>query len=439
MGFFSTIKKWFSNLTKPKAQPIVPTKLTPSLGGLPAGAVPGAVQGVSPAVSTPETRALGDVTPAPKGGGSSSGTLSSGGMVASPSQPIISQYAQNQAAQRQAQAAAQAQMAQANAGIQAGMAQGAFSPGMTAQQFNQQYGLDAQANNELAKVNTQRAAQGKLPLSQEQYQDIGKNMAWNAFTGIGLAAALKMYSATNAALVVGTKGLIAGATGTAGTIAVNGATKTTTTSMFAKMGMSLPAAGLAVSVLGSYPFAGFILEEALQTLGFGTSSAIKLGNLELAEQAIALNEEFLNPDIFDQIKQKVPFLNVLHSLDNFYNAAKMKMAIDRMIIDDMRLQQQTGETEEEKLSRHRQEKLDMEKASVDYYVSEQKKLMEWERDAKRDEREDYARFWKEYRLEMMELERREREAIRTFWLEYRKEMQKMYDDSRPSTLKFGLL
>lgn len=231
--------------------------------------------------------------------------------------------------------------------------------------------------------------------------------------------------------------------GTAGTIATNTATTAKTASWFSKIAASATAPefviGTLMATIGSYPFAGFIKEEALQTIGFATKTAIDNGDIASAEEAIRFQEEILNPTIWDNIKAGVPFVNVLDKLDDFYEASRVKLAVDKKIIDDMKISQETGESAEERYQRVNEEQINQYQANIDYYNQERKKLLEWEMNAKANAREEEAAFWAAERAKKRKEEEEDRKAIADFWEDYKKRSQQLADDQRPSNLKFGLL
>lgn len=147
---------------------------------------------------------------------------------------------------------------------------------------------------------------------------------------------------------------IIGARGVGATIAVNTLSKAQTINWIAKLSTKTKAAliiGTAVSAIvgsiGSYPFAGFLKEEALQTLGFGTSSALRNNDIAGAETALEAQREALDPDVWNSIMNAVPFTNVLNSLRNFYGAARIKLEIDAQVISDLKIKVETGETDEQ--------------------------------------------------------------------------------------------
>lgn len=261
-------------------------------------------------------------------------------------------------------------------------------------------------------------------------------------------------SAIQKSMQVGTETAINVEKGTAGTFAANTKTATQTQTFLTKAAATLKnpqfVVGTLMAAIGSYPFAGFIKEEALQTLGFATKTALDNGNIAGAEEALALQQETLNPDLWDKIKASVPFINVLDSLDNFYNAAQAKMAVDAKLIQDKKIAAANNETPKQTEKRIQQEETDDYKASIDYYNQERKKLLQWELDAKakaseattkreKQAREEEAEFWRKEREKQAKLEEEQREAQAEFWRKYKKEMQKESEKYNPSKLNFGLI
>ncbi len=89
-------------------------------------------------------------------------------------------------------------------------------------------------------------------------------------------------------------------------------------------------AGL-VGVIGTYPFAGFIKEEALQTLSFGFKTANDNDDLEGMGEAIQNQEELLNPEGWTSLIASIPFANIIVQLKSFFKAAQTKLDIDKRI------------------------------------------------------------------------------------------------------------
>lgn len=279
------------------------------------------------------------------------------------------------------------------------------------------------------------------PLLKKGLEYIGNHPFQTALIATGAAQLGK--SLVSSLARVGTSGLPSSVSTTAQSIASNAATKATTTSWLTKLAAPLTnpqfVAGALVTVIGSYPFAGFIKEEALQTLGFSVTTALQNNDLDGAQAALNQQKEVLNPDLWDQIKGNIPFVNVLTNLDDFYKAATNKYAIDKKIVDDLRIQAENNESDDQFWERINTQRIDQERQMIDYYNDQRKQLLEWEREAQKQARNEDAAFWERQRKHQADEERKEREAQAKFWFEYRKALLKLQEDSRPSKLNFGLL
>ncbi len=120
------------------------------------------------------------------------------------------------------------------------------------------------------------------------------------------------------------------------TFKANSKTQGLTSSLLGKVGLSIPAASILLGAIGSYPFAGFIKEEALQTLSFGTKVAIDAGDLEGAQASIDQVEEVLNPAAWEKIIGGIPYANIVKQLSEFYSAAALKNTNDQRALDKKR-------------------------------------------------------------------------------------------------------
>ena len=119
-------------------------------------------------------------------------------------------------------------------------------------------------------------------------------------------------------------------------IATNTVNAKKTASMISKLGKGVKRPDVIMMMIGSYPFAGFIKEESLQTLSFGVHSAIQNNDLEGAERAIAEQKEIMDPEIWSGLMNYIPFVNVLANLKDFFDAAWIKIDIDEKVVNDMR-------------------------------------------------------------------------------------------------------
>jgi len=111
--------------------------------------------------------------------------------------------------------------------------------------------------------------------------------------------------------------------------ATNGKSLVKTSKWLLANGFNMKTAPLIMGAIGSYPFAGFIKEEALQTLSFGVLSAKQSGDLVQEEEALNQLQEVLDPSTWNKIVGAIPYVNVLGQLNTFYEAARKKLDIDR--------------------------------------------------------------------------------------------------------------
>ncbi len=118
--------------------------------------------------------------------------------------------------------------------------------------------------------------------------------------------------------------------------AANGKSVASTKGLLGKLGMSNITASHALAILGTYPFAGFIKEEALQTAGMGFESAYWNGDKEGMEDAIAIQDEMLDPSMWSRVVAKVPFANVLGSLNDYWKAASKKNEIHKKVLQSLK-------------------------------------------------------------------------------------------------------
>lgn len=89
-------------------------------------------------------------------------------------------------------------------------------------------------------------------------------------------------------------------------------------------------AALVLSAIGSYPFAGFIKEEALQTLSMGFQTASENNDIEGMAVALEEQRELLKAR---GIVDFIPYANVVKELNSFFNAAVKKNKIDEKIFE----------------------------------------------------------------------------------------------------------
>jgi len=207
-----------------------------------------------------------------------------------------------------------------------------------------------------------------------------------------------------------------------------------TTSFLVKAGFTAGAAFFIKDLIGTYPFAGFLKEEALQTLSFGVKSAIDNGDEAGAAEAIAFQEELLDPGVWSNILASIPYANVWKANKDFYEAARIKLDVDKQILEDMGKK----ESEEEKWNRIKAER-DAEKeaereADREYWAEVNKEI----RRQKKEDRAESQRYWDNIRRENEKRKEEERKLEEEYWKQYRTENLKFKIQGRSTVNAPGL-
>lgn len=86
-------------------------------------------------------------------------------------------------------------------------------------------------------------------------------------------------------------------------------------------GATIGTSALVVNAIGSYPFSGFVEEEAIQTLSAPIVTALINGDFETAELLRTEIQQFLNSR--NNIISKIPYANVVYSLKRFFRATEI--------------------------------------------------------------------------------------------------------------------
>jgi len=181
-----------------------------------------------------------------------------------------------------------------------------------------------------------------------------KDLAQIAATGVGIGAASIALSAglatiSGAGPVAAVSKAAAGTTvkNTATKIATNTVTAAKTTSFLSKIyagaGLAAGLSTVAFTLVGTYPFSGFIKEEALQQLGFTSRIAIDEGNLEAADAALAQEIAILNPTVWENVLAAIPFVNVQAQVKNFLEAAALDVEVKAEQLERIRAGELTPE------------------------------------------------------------------------------------------------
>lgn len=193
------------------------------------------------------------------------------------------------------------------------------------------------------------------------------------------------------------------------------------------------------SIIGSYPWAEWAQGEAREVMGFAVVNAIKTDNPEIIQEARDAQDELWDQNVWEGLARLIPGANIAIGFWNKYKALRAQAAVNDKIMADRITQIETGETDDEKWERIREEEAAADKAAIDYYNEEREKMVEWEREAEKAARDADAAFWRKEKEKQRQLEAEDRKAISDFWLAYRKESLKIAADNRPSNLNFGLL
>jgi hypothetical protein len=183
---------------------------------------------------------------------------------------------------------------------------------------------------------------------------------------------------------------------------------------------------------------------------FNTGKAIATGDPQVMQDYMSASNDIFDINIWENIGWLIPGANIAVGFSNKAKALGAQKKVNDKILQDEIQQITTGETDEERWARVREEQAAQEKALIDYYNQERKKMVKWENEARaaaaaaqsaadKKARKEDAAFWAAERAKQRKLEEEDRKAIADFWIQYRKTMLKIADDSRPSTLKFGLL
>jgi len=102
--------------------------------------------------------------------------------------------------------------------------------------------------------------------------------------------------------------------------------------------LTIGAAGLLASAVGTFPFAGFIKEEALQNLSFASSAATRNNDAKGLAEAIKLQTEILKTDNIEKITEKIPGVNIVVQLNDFFETSRVKLEIDKRNLEKLRAQ-----------------------------------------------------------------------------------------------------
>ena len=197
--------------------------------------------------------------------------------------------------------------------------------------------------------------------------------------------------------------------------------------------------------VGGSVFKDFVgMEEAAQQVGgpkwVAYQQGKKTGDWTIFEEARALEDELYKDNtMWENVISNIPWLNGKVGLNDFRQAGIDAGNLWDELAKNEIIQQQTGETDEEKWARigekQKQDDIDV----IDYYNQQRiitDKIIE---DLEDQDMKDDAAFWRNERAIKRKEEREDLIALGKFWQEYRIEANKIQENSRPSNLNFGLL
>ncbi|NHZ84433.1 MAG: hypothetical protein GWP19_00955 [Planctomycetia bacterium] len=114
----------------------------------------------------------------------------------------------------------------------------------------------------------------------------------------------------------------------------NGKSQLLTSSLLQKIGLSATAAGTALTIFGTYPFAGFIKEEALQTSSLAFKTAFWNKDQEGMANAINQQEELLDSSITKKIISIIPFLNIQKEIFSYFKSARVQVENQKRALEN---------------------------------------------------------------------------------------------------------
>ena len=236
--------------------------------------------------------------------------------------------------------------------------------------------------------------------------------------------------------VAGVGKFIVGKIGATAAVAANTKTATQTAGMIGKvmaqMKKPMFVLGATGAMIGTYPWAEWALGEAKEGMIFNMKKALATGDPEVIAEFQKTSEEIFDINMWENLARLIPGANIAFGFSQKAKALQAQWKVNDKLIQDEVTKVQTGETEDERWDRVREEQAAQEKAAVDYYNEQRKLQLQWEEEAAdRDMKED-AKFWAREREKQREKEAEDRQAIADFWMAYRKTAQKINDNSRPS-------
>lgn len=215
-------------------------------------------------------------------------------------------------------------------------------------------------------------------------------------------------------------------------------------------GVAVTSAATVGTMIGTYPWASWSGTEASEIMSLSIKDAAKSGDPQLLQEAFALQNEILNRDKWEQLAEKIPFVNIAERFRDKYQAlafqAKAQQAAAKAVIDNVQsVATASGQPADVSAAiintKEQTEKIATAEAKsrTDYYNQERIRVEKLLREAEVQARNEDAAFWRAEKEKTFKREAEERQKAAEFWLAYRQQLQAMQEDSGPSSLSFGLL
>ena len=174
------------------------------------------------------------------------------------------------------------------------------------------------------------------------------------------------------------------------------------------------------TIVGSYPFAGFIKEEALQTIGLGFFSAEKINDIEGMELAIKAQEDILDVTSWERLVSLVPYANTAKQLKDFFKAAIIKLEISKRVLDNAKEEQAAGETDFQRERREsdeaaRERTLQFRAEDEEYYNEIEAERLEDKEKGREEDSDYYRKIAEENRARKL----KEREEDEAYYAQFR--------------------
>ena len=228
-----------------------------------------------------------------------------------------------------------------------------------------------------------------------------------------------------------------------------------------EMGKPKYIAGAIGGIIGIYGWGEWSFGEAKEGMNIGAAKALETGDPILIAEYMKTMDEIYDVTFWQGVQRAIPGPNLAFGFGKKSKALMAQKKVIKVVLKNEITALTTGETDDEKYARIRQEEIDqqqlitdnrikadkiwkLEKIKLDrlaneFRLNEQGKFNEEERKLAAKQFRDNSRFLAKQAEKERRREAEDRIAIAKFWLEYRKVSQEITDNNRPSALNFGLI